>query len=107
MLIDQLVSKNLHPTLKVVFWLKNCFAWIVFRQLPVAVPIEVAAVTIGILIGQLKESLAAHHAMTDAIDHCDFRLRVSHIRSCPQTRFCTRQRLKEIGPVRALVGNGE
>jgi len=83
-MFNQLAPQNLHSALKIVTRLQNRLLRIVFRQLPVILPIELAPISIRIFIRQLQKALAAHHPMTYAVLHCDFRLRVLHIRGRPQ-----------------------
>jgi len=76
---NKLVFKDVHAAEQIVFRLQNCFAWIMLRQMLVCVPIEVASVTFRVLVGELEQAFAAHHAMTDPVDNGYLRLGVPYV----------------------------
>ena len=96
--IDELVFHDSNTTEKIVPGLQNRLARIVRRERLVVIPVEVAAITLRVFIGELKEAFTADHAVTDPVDHGYCRIGVANVGGGLEAGFCTGESLKEIRP---------
>lgn len=102
--IDELVFHDADSAAQIVFGLQDGLAGIVHGEGFVMIPVEIAAIAVGVFIGELKEAFTADHAMADFIGHGYFRLGVANVGGGFEAGLCTGESLEEICPKGALVG---
>jgi hypothetical protein len=103
MLRNDLVVENFHSTSQIILRLQDRLCRVFLRQQLVLLPIEIAAVAIGIHIRQLQQAFASNHPLGHCVPLRNLRLRMTHIGGRHQPRLRTRQCLEEICPVGALI----
>ena len=102
LMIDKLPLQNFDSALEIVFRAQDRLVWIMFIQVSIILPVEIAPISNGILIRELQQPLTTYHAMTDTICHRHLGFSVLHIRGCSQSRLCARKRLKDDRPSRRV-----
>ncbi len=95
MLHDDLVSQDLHSALKIVLGLEDGPGRIVRFQSAVGLPIEIAAVTLLVCVGELQQSLRTSGHAAYFVTFGYFRLRVMRAGLGIQTRLRTGKRLEK------------
>ena len=104
--VEDLVAENADAAAEIVGRVEDGAAGVLLRETTVVLPVEVAAVEIGVLVGELEKALLLDGLVGDLVELVDGGLGVVDDDGLVEAGFGAGEGLEEVGPEGALIGLG-